>query len=121
MIGSLADRYARWGAAGPSHDLDPRAAQYVADVLGPPAPAPAVPLSQVEPGPTRLDGGALAALTGAVGEAHVHTDRESRLAHAGGLSYVDLLERRSATRPEVPDAVVSPNSHERGRRPARRR
>jgi alkyldihydroxyacetonephosphate synthase len=112
MIGSLADRYARWGAAGPSHDLDPRAAHYVAEVLGPPAPVPAVPLSQVEPGPTRLGGAALAALAGAVGEAQVHTDRESRLAHAGGLSYVDLLERRSATRPEVPDAVVSPGSHE---------
>ena len=112
MIGSLADRYARWGAAGPSHDLDPRAAQYVADVLGPPAPAPAVPLARVEPGPSRLDAQAMAALTGAVGAEHVRTDRESRLAHAGGLSYVDLLERRSATQPEVPDAVVSPGSHE---------
>jgi len=112
MIGSLADRYARWGAAGPSHDLDPRAATYVAEVLGPPAPAPAVALSQIEPGPSRLDPAALAALAAAVGEAHLHTDRESRLAHAGGLSYVDLLERRSATRPAVPDAVVSPGSHE---------
>ena len=112
MIGSLADRYARWGAAGPSHTLDPRAAQYVTDLLGPPAPAPAVPLSQVEPGPSRLDARAMGALTGAVGADHVRTDRESRLAHAGGLSYVDLLERRSATQPEVPDAVVSPGSHE---------
>ena len=112
MIGSLADRYARWGPAGPSHDLDPRAAQYVTDVLGPPAPAPAVPLSQVEPGPSRLDAGAMAALIGAVGTGNVRTDRESRLAHAGGLSYVDLLERRTATRPEVPDAVASPGSHE---------
>jgi alkyldihydroxyacetonephosphate synthase len=112
MIGSLADRYARWGAAGPSHDLDPRAAAYVAEVLGPPAPFPAITLSQIQPGPCRLDPAALAALAGAVGEGHVHTDRESRLAHAGGLSYVDLLERRSATRPEVPDVVVSPGSHE---------
>ena len=63
----------------------------------------------------------MAALTGAVGAAHVRTDRESRLAHAGGLSYVDLLERRSATRPEVPDAVVSPGSHEEVVGPARRR
>jgi alkyldihydroxyacetonephosphate synthase len=112
MIGSLAGRYARWGAAVPSHDLDPRAAAYVAEVLGPPVPSPAVALSQVEPGPCRLDPAALAALAGAVGEGHVHMDRESRLAHAGGLSYVDLLERRSATRPEVPDVVVSPGSHE---------
>ena len=112
MIGSLADRYARWGAAGPAHDLDPRAAQYVADALGPPHPVPAVPVSQVEPGPSRLGSAALAALASAVGEAHVHMDRDSRLAHAGGLSYVDLLDRRSARHPEVPDAVVSPGSHE---------
>jgi alkyldihydroxyacetonephosphate synthase len=112
MIGSLADRYARWGAAGPSHDLDPRAAQYVAEVLGPPEPSPAVALSQVEPGPSRLDARSMADLTAAVGAAHVRTDREARLAHAGGLSYVDLLERRSARHPQAPDAVVSPGSHD---------
>lgn len=111
MIGSLADRYARWGAPGPSHTLDPRAAHHVAEILGPPAPTAPTPLAEVEPAPSRLDGPALAALGAAVGEAHVRTDRESRLAHAGGLSYTDLLERRSATHPEVPDAVVSPGSH----------
>lgn len=112
MIGSLADRYARWGAAGPSHVLDPRAAQYVAEVLGPARPVPAVPVSQIEPGPSRLDAQSMAALTTAVGAAHVGTDREARLAHAGGLSYVDLLERRSTRHPAAPDAVVSPGSHD---------
>ena len=33
MIGALADRYARWGPAGPSHALDPRAADYIVEVL----------------------------------------------------------------------------------------
>jgi alkyldihydroxyacetonephosphate synthase len=54
----------------------------------------------------------MAALVTAVGAAQVRTDRETRLAHAGGLSYVDLLERRSARHPEAPDAVVSPGSHD---------
>ncbi|HYN57388.1 MAG TPA: FAD-binding oxidoreductase [Motilibacterales bacterium] len=112
MIGSLADRYARWGPSGPAHDLDPRAAAYIVEILGPPAPAPAVPLAAVEPGPPRLGVAALAALAGSVGEAHVRTDRESRLAHAGGLSYLDLMERRASSHPEVPDAVVSPGSHD---------
>ena len=112
MIGSLADRYARWGPSGPAHDLDPRAAAYIAEILGPPDPAPAVPLASVEPEPSRLRGAALATLAEAVGEAHVRTDRQSRLAHAGGLSYLDLLERRAETQPEVPDAVVAPGSHD---------
>jgi len=112
MIGSLADRYARWGPAGPSHALDPRAADYIVEVLGPASPTAPVALSEVQPRPSRLDAAAAAALAGAVGAQHVHTDREGRLAHAGGLSYTDLLDRRTQLRPEVPDAVVSPGSHD---------
>ncbi len=112
MIGSLTDRYARWGMSGPAHDLDPRAAQYLAEVVGPPVPAAPVALARVEPTPSRLGPDAVAALEGAVGAANVHLDRETRLAHAGGLSYLDLLERRTLTSPPAPDAVVSPGSHD---------
>ncbi len=112
MIGALADRYARWGPAGRSHALDPRAADYIVEVLGPARPTAPVALSEVQPRPSRLDAQAAAALASAVGEQHVHTDREGRLAHAGGLSYTDLLERRTQAHPEVPDAVVSPGSHD---------
>ena len=111
MIGSLADRYARWGRPDPGNDLDPRAADYLTKTLGPPSPAPAIPLREVQPTPSRLDPAGLTALVEAVGASHVHTDRESRLSQAGGLSYLDLLARRGQAHPATPDAVVSPGSH----------
>ena len=111
MIGSLADRYARWGRPDPGNDLDPRAADYLTKTLGPPSPAPAIPLREVQPTQSRLDPAGLTALVEAVGASHVHTDRDSRLAHAGGLSYLDLLARRGQAHPATPDAVVSPGSH----------
>ncbi|MPZ60289.1 MAG: FAD-binding protein [Propionibacteriales bacterium] len=52
--------------------------------------------------------GALAAV---VGEAEVHTDVASRLAHAGGKSTPDLLRRRLVEQ-SAPDAVVRPGSHD---------
>ena len=111
MMGPLADRYARWGRSEPGGGLEPRAVDYLARTLGPPAETPAIPLPEVEVGASRLDATGLAALEGAVGASHVHTDRDSRLAHAGGLSYLDLLARRGQARPTTPDAVVSPGSH----------
>jgi alkyldihydroxyacetonephosphate synthase len=111
MIGSLADRYARWGRSDPGNGLEPRAANYLTSTLGPPSPAPAIPLPEVQLTPSRLDAAGLAALEEAVGASHVHTDRESRLAHAGGLSYLDLLARRGQAHPASPDVVVSPGSH----------
>jgi len=55
-----------------------------------------------------LSASVLAALVEAVGPRHVLTDRAARLARAGGLSYLDLMRRRGAGEPPVPDAVVCP-------------
>jgi alkyldihydroxyacetonephosphate synthase len=43
-----------------------------------------------------------------VGVAEVREDRESRVAHAGGKSYRDLVRRRSGDAEDAPDAVVVP-------------
>ncbi|WP_394614058.1 FAD-binding oxidoreductase [Lentzea sp. JNUCC 0626] len=42
----------------------------------------------------------------------VSVDAEDRLGRAGGLSYLDLIGRRGHGVPAVPDAVVSPGSHD---------
>jgi alkyldihydroxyacetonephosphate synthase len=57
--------------------------------------------------PSMLAPAARHRLAAAVGDAHVRTDREARLRHAGGQAYVDLLRRRAGTI-AAPDAVVSP-------------
>jgi alkyldihydroxyacetonephosphate synthase len=49
---------------------------------------------------------AAAALAGT--GAAVHTDSASRLAHAGGMKYLDLLRRRRGEGVPLPDAVVEP-------------
>lgn len=61
---------------------------------------------------SRLEPGALAALQAAVGAAHVSLDDTDRALHAGGKSYLDLLERRAGDVGQAPDAVVLPGSTE---------
>lgn len=61
----------------------------------------------VEAPPSRLPTDAQAALSAIVGPSNVLTDAESRLGRSGGMSYVDLLRRRSGC-VSVPDAVVLP-------------
>lgn len=47
-----------------------------------------------------------------VGEGHVRDDRLSRVAHALGKSYIDLLRLRAGDGSSAPDAVVYPGSHD---------
>lgn len=57
----------------------------------------------------KLAGSAVDALAEVVGEANVLVDGPARLARASGLSYLDLLRRRSSLADfPVPDAVVLP-------------
>jgi len=51
-------------------------------------------------------------LVKAVGTAHVHAEREDRIRHAAGRSYLDLVELRSGRLDAAPDAVVYPASSE---------
>lgn len=73
---------------------------------------PAAPDTALEVGPSALSEAAVEALGAVVGAGHVRLDRASRLGHAGGLSYVDLLRYRTGGELVVPDAVVLPATPE---------
>jgi alkyldihydroxyacetonephosphate synthase len=52
------------------------------------------------------------AVIAAAGRENISTTDEDRLRHSGGQSYADLLERRSGTISDAPDAVFAPDSAE---------
>lgn len=61
--------------------------------------------------PPALDPETVAALEAVIGSGQVRVDAAARLAHAGGQSYLDLLQRRSG-RAAVPAAVLAPQQRE---------
>jgi alkyldihydroxyacetonephosphate synthase len=77
-----------------------------------PRSTPPVPVSAIRLAPSRLPADARTALTGLLGEDAVADDRATRLAHAGGKSYLDLLRRRAGDASDAPDAVLTPASTE---------
>lgn len=78
--------------------------------LGEGAGAPPISLEDVRLPERALDEGARRALAQAVGEDHVHADRLSRITHAAGRSYPDLLRLRAGDASHAPDAVVHAGS-----------
>jgi alkyldihydroxyacetonephosphate synthase len=52
------------------------------------------------------------ALRSIVGETNIFADRQTRLRHALGKSYRDLLRARAGTVGRIPDLVVTPGNHE---------
>jgi alkyldihydroxyacetonephosphate synthase len=107
-----------WGPAGARPAdleavLSKPARRHLARELGwTPRPTPPVPVEDVALAPSRLPEQAQRVLAGLLGEQNVRTDRESRLRHAGGKSYLDLLRRRAGDASGAPDAVVTPGSTE---------
>ncbi|TQM64717.1 FAD-binding oxidoreductase [Humibacillus xanthopallidus] len=69
---------------------------------------PPVALEAVELPPIALGDKEVAALREVVGSDHVHTDRRSRVEHAGGKSYPDLWRLRHGDGSEAPDVIVEP-------------
>jgi len=69
-----------------------------------------VALEDVRMPAAALPAAARQALTGAVGEEHVRDDRLSRVRHAAGRSYPDLVRLRAGEAEAAPDAVVEPGS-----------
>lgn len=104
---------AGWGDPARRTGLSPQASRWLAGEIGltgthtPPVCLDDVPL----PAPM-LPPGVYEELADAVGAVHVSTDRDDRLRHAGGKSYVDLVRRRRGIVPAAPDAVVTPGSHD---------
>lgn len=74
-------------------------------------PAAAVEIEDVRLAPSRLTAEDHAALSAAVGPAHVDATTEARIRHAGGRSTPDLLRRREPDQ-DAPDAVVRPAHHD---------
>ena len=97
----------RWGV-NPGHGLSDVTRAFLHSTVGVPSAAPApVAWADVHVPPSALTSGDLAELQQLLGSAAVAIDPRTRLASAGGLSYLDLLARRTDNvRP--PDAVVTP-------------
>ena len=67
-----------------------------------------VPLDEISLRPSRLDDPVLASLRHLLGDDAVYTDKLSRVEHAYGKSYRDLVRIRAGYIPHPPDAVVYP-------------
>jgi alkyldihydroxyacetonephosphate synthase len=104
-----------WGPApdGGGQELPKAARRYLARELGwTPRETPAVPVEEIRLPPSRLSGDVRGRLAELLGEENLRIDREARLRHAGGKSYLDLLRRREGDASEAPDAVAAPGSSE---------
>ena len=105
-------RWWGWGEEGAEQpSLSAPAAAMLHDELGlADRYLPPVPIEQVRlPEPTLADS-ALGRLAGVVGEENVLQDRLSRVGHAAGRSYPDLVRLRSGDASGAPDAVVWPGT-----------
>ncbi|MEO9221683.1 MAG: FAD-binding oxidoreductase [Mycobacteriaceae bacterium] len=101
-----------WGDPAQRTPLPAKALRFLDSALGAPKTSgPPVELRAVLLNDSALPDVAAAAITAVVGAEHVHTDRETRVVHAGGKSYVDLLRRRRGDAQHAPDAVVCPADH----------
>ena len=99
------------GAEGLDGVLPKAARRHLSRELGwTPRATPPVPVAEIRLSPCRLPDAARSALTDLLGADEVSTDREARLRHAGGKSYLDLLRRRAGDASDAPDAVVRPGT-----------
>lgn len=106
MYGMVDDMpFAGWGDPARRHGLPPHATTWLERTLGVTAADATSPRPPEPPPPSRLGEEALAALRAA---AETRTDDETRILHAGGKSYLDLLRARSGDTSHAPDAVVLP-------------
>ncbi len=108
MIGSYDDTTTRWGVPDKPIEVSQRALDYLNDCVGPAEPTPQVLRAEVTVTASRLDDATQSALRTVVGQDGVTTDDTLRITHAGGFSYLDLIERRDG-HPHLVDAVVYPS------------
>jgi alkyldihydroxyacetonephosphate synthase len=114
MISKHEERAMRWwGWGDPAHvsGLPDHVADFLAGEVGIAAELrPAVAIEDVALTEPALSAEARAALAAAVGEEYVGDDALTRIVHAAGKSYPDLVRQRSGDCTGAPDAVVLPGS-----------
>src|SRR5690242_2862414 len=98
-------KWAGWGEEGKRTPVGPGGLKTLEDELGPAQPARAVGLNDVELDPPAHVPDSIVAI---VGGEHVNADDETRIRHAAGRSYPDLVRLRSGALIGAPDAVVAP-------------
>ena len=106
-------RWWGWGTLDQSFDLKGRTAFWpgLERMLEAPRDRelrPSVTLEDIDLRPTRLDDRRLTSLRKLLGNEAVFTDRRTRVEHAYGKSYRDLVRVRAGYVPHPPDAVVYP-------------
>jgi len=108
-------RWWGWGTLDQNYSLEGRTAFWPAlrEWLELPGEAlehetPPVPLEEISLRPPCLDDPMLSYLRRLVGEEAVRTDKLSRVEHAYGKSYRDLVRIRAGYIPNPPDAIVYP-------------
>ncbi len=109
---SLAETFASWGVPDQPVVVSARARRFLTAQVGAALPTPPVPIGDIAVPPSRLSTEAQTALVAVLGAEHVDVDRTARLAHAGGLSYIDLVRRRGGDVADAPDAVLRPATHD---------
>ena len=107
-------RWWGWGEDGHAVPLPPAAEELLGAELeaDPSVRKPPVPFEQVSLPDPRLPDGVRERLASAAGAEGVRDDRETRIAHAVGRSYPDLVRIRAGDASSAPDAVVLPGSAE---------
>ncbi len=98
----------RWGR-GDGEGLSPATSAFLAEHLGAGNPQPSPSWDAVAVPQSRLTEAQRRALAEAVGDPHVDVSDEARRRRASGLSYLDLVARRTGS-VAAPDVVVQPAS-----------
>ena len=104
--------WARWGDPARSHPVSETMRGLLEAFLGTLEERPPVAQQEVRLPEVGLTEDQLASLRALVGDEHVHTDDEWRIARTRGKSTPDLLRIRSGDGSDAPDVVVRPADHD---------
>jgi alkyldihydroxyacetonephosphate synthase len=106
-------RWWGWGDPAQPAGLPPHALDYLRETVGvAPRPRPPVALERVQIPPSALSASSLAALRAVVGDDGVRDEHATRVVHAAGKGYPDLVRLRAGEPEGAPDAIVYPAAHE---------
>jgi len=104
--------WSRWGDPAKSHPVSETMRSLIEAFLGPVEERPAVDPGAVRLPEVGLSEDQLTALRELVGDDHVHTSDDWRVARTRGKSTPDLLKIRGGDGSDAPDAVVRPLDHD---------